>query len=511
MSSRLACCLLAFQFVACLEDPVGAPPETPDAGDQTPDAGDPEPRCGDGIVNGADHCDGTALGDATCTSLDFAGGTLACTTMCEFDTTGCTPLEWPRELPGGSLELYAGGIDLATTPDDGLYVAGSAYPRSGVVDLGNGPLTVNPNANRLRYVTKFDRNGAFQWVHVETGNSYEYSHAYAVASDAQGNAFVTGGVDPELGEGTEPAAIFLQKLTPSGEVVFEKQFPMTSEASENSTMLAIDDQAGYAVGTDAAGNVSVSGHFVETVDLGGEVLSAGSAPGATGVFVARFDSDGNHIWSRGWGLDEVYVHTTSCTLPDGQTILSLRGEGTVDFGGGPLGDATGTGYLAKFDAQGNHVWSLARPIILYRITCTPDGGFVGVGHFDDGQPGSAVILRYDADGELAWERILAPGGIGNAVALTAAGEIIFGGAFRGEPLTLGDTTLPSPPAEGDRHFVARLTANGEPRTAVALGTGHSLNPRRVAVSRSGDVYAAGTSTSNPTTGLSMYVMRVPLR
>lgn len=49
-------------------------------------------RCGNSLIEGTEQCDGTELGGATCSSLPggFAGGTLACTDGCTFDTTGCT-------------------------------------------------------------------------------------------------------------------------------------------------------------------------------------------------------------------------------------------------------------------------------------------------------------------------------------------------------------------------------------------------------------------------------------
>jgi hypothetical protein len=50
----------------------------------------PQPVCGDGWINPVDEdCDGSALAGQTCQSLGFAGGTLACSSSCTFDTSGC--------------------------------------------------------------------------------------------------------------------------------------------------------------------------------------------------------------------------------------------------------------------------------------------------------------------------------------------------------------------------------------------------------------------------------------
>lgn len=48
------------------------------------------PVCGNGIVETGESCDGSNLNGQTCVSLGFAGGTLACSGTCSFDTSGCT-------------------------------------------------------------------------------------------------------------------------------------------------------------------------------------------------------------------------------------------------------------------------------------------------------------------------------------------------------------------------------------------------------------------------------------
>ncbi|MBU1413218.1 hypothetical protein KKC22_17040, partial [Myxococcota bacterium] len=47
--------------------------------------------CGNAVIEGSELCDGAALGDATCESQGFAGGTLACLADCTgYDTAACT-------------------------------------------------------------------------------------------------------------------------------------------------------------------------------------------------------------------------------------------------------------------------------------------------------------------------------------------------------------------------------------------------------------------------------------
>jgi hypothetical protein len=51
----------------------------------------PAATCGDGVKNGVELCDGSDLGSASCTSVPggFSGGTLACSGSCTFNTSGC--------------------------------------------------------------------------------------------------------------------------------------------------------------------------------------------------------------------------------------------------------------------------------------------------------------------------------------------------------------------------------------------------------------------------------------
>ena len=46
--------------------------------------------CGNKVIETGETCDGTTLGGKTCASLGFSAGTLACSSTCQFNTSGCT-------------------------------------------------------------------------------------------------------------------------------------------------------------------------------------------------------------------------------------------------------------------------------------------------------------------------------------------------------------------------------------------------------------------------------------
>ena len=72
----------------------GTPEQETSSGDPPRTLTSPCPAptgCGDGILNGAEVCDGSDLGGETCTSQGFHGGVLACNATCDgFDTSTCS-------------------------------------------------------------------------------------------------------------------------------------------------------------------------------------------------------------------------------------------------------------------------------------------------------------------------------------------------------------------------------------------------------------------------------------
>lgn len=119
---------------------------------------------------------------------------------------------------------------------------------------------------------------------------------------------------------------------------------------------APNQQSGLAVAIDAAGNVAVVGEFEGTVDFGGGPLGPTTGGKDPDAFVAMFDPAGNHLWSKRYG-DPVSQEATGVAFDSGGNVLiCVQHNGTVDFGGGPI-TSTGDVVIVKLDASGNHVWS----------------------------------------------------------------------------------------------------------------------------------------------------------
>lgn len=91
------------------------------------------------------------------------------------------------------------------------------------------------------------------------------------------------------------------------------------------------------VAVDAAGNVFVSGDFSESLTLGPPIASAGGSD----TFVAKFTSDGTHLWSRGYGGTSNDNGNGIGVAPDGSLYATGHFRETTTFDGVALTAAEG--------------------------------------------------------------------------------------------------------------------------------------------------------------------------
>jgi hypothetical protein len=139
--------------------------------------------------------------------------------------------------------------------------------------------------------------------------------------------------------------IFLAKFASGGSHQWSKRFGDVST-----------DQQAWGVAIDGSGNAIVAGHFTGSVDFGGGALP--NAGGQPDIFVAKFGSDGAHVWSESFG--DAYAQSASAVAVDPSDNVLVAGgfNGTVNFGGGTLtsGGAKDV-FLAKLTPEGAHIWS----------------------------------------------------------------------------------------------------------------------------------------------------------
>lgn len=120
---------------------------------------------------------------------------------------------------------------------------------------------------------------------------------------------------------------------------------------------SIDNHSSVALALDSSDSIYVAGDFDESMTLGGNVLNAA---GWDDAFVAKLDADGNHVWSKGFGDPNPQSIQALAIDASGGIFAAGVFSGTVSFGGPDLSAPPGTKtdfFLLKLTNGGNHVWS----------------------------------------------------------------------------------------------------------------------------------------------------------
>jgi hypothetical protein len=103
--------------------------------------------------------------------------------------------------------------------------------------------------------------------------------------------------------------------------------------------------------------IALAGIYADTLNFGPDATTALPEFPRGGAFLAVFDGEGNHVYSLGVpiGGDSAAVVTLDM---DSNALFATRYTGTVNLGGDDL-PASGTNdmVVAKLDANGGHVWS----------------------------------------------------------------------------------------------------------------------------------------------------------
>ena len=203
-------------------------------------------------------------------------------------------------------------------------------------------------------------------------------------------------------------------------------------------------QSGRSIAIDAAGNVVVVGDFEGTVDFGGGPMGPTGSK-ETDAFVAKFDPTGSHLWSKWFGGANNQSGVSVALDSGGNVLIAVLHQGTVDFGGGPLTALGIDVVIVKLDASGSHVWS----------------------------------QRFgDANGQLP-----------NDIAVDSSDNVLVTGNFAGT-LDFGCGPMTSSGVQGDM-FVAKLSPTGSCLWSKRAGDTEFQNGFSVATDPADNVFVAG--------------------
>jgi hypothetical protein len=287
----------------------------------------------------------------------------------------------------------------------------------------------------------------------------------SLAIDSQGNAIVTGFFQGRVTIGTNTMTsvnnsvdTFLAKYSPTGAVLWAKNFPNSSY------------DAGTGVAVDRNDNILLTGYFKYRIDLGGGYLTTASGNEA---YIAKFSSAGTYLWAKEYGANA--AHSLAIAV-DSNGDVAIAGDfyGQTDLGAGLIaGPAVDDDmFVAKYSGiDGSYLWS--QPIlgdsggepaslaIDAQNNVILTGYFYGTSRFGATSLTSSLgsydcfVAKYSSSGTPVWAQRL--GGTstdaGNAVAVDSSGYPVVSGYFSGTG-TFNGQSLTS--AGGYDGFLLRL-------------------------------------------------------
>lgn len=275
--------------------------------------------------------------------VDLGGGMMISNGQSDVFVAKFTPagaFVWGKSF--GNLSPQSGKA-IAVDAQSNVLIVGDFY---GQVDFGGGPMQSAGNTDA--FAAKLDKNGSFLWS--KRFGDVAGQTAVAVAVDSVGSVVFTGTLNgaADFGGGTLTSAgigdVFVAKLDGAGNHLWSKRY---GDAS---------DQIGTGIAVNAANDVIVTGYLSGgTLSFGGQNLVN---QGGNDAFLVQFDPAGNHMWSRLGGGAGNQSGLGVAVDPAGNVIMTGLLSSTADFGGPLLTSAGGADiFVAKYDSAGAHIWS----------------------------------------------------------------------------------------------------------------------------------------------------------
>lgn len=359
------------------------------------------------------------------------------------------------------------------------------------------------------------------WLWAKSaGGTASNDNGYAVTADAGGNIYVVGQYwsasvvfgSTTLTNAGGPGDVFLAKYDPAGNVLWA-----TSAGG-----LGYD--YGYAVATDAASNVYITGGFVGLNIAFGSTSLTNASTGSGDFYLAKYTSAGSFVWARGVGGGRNdYGQGVSTDLSGNVYVAGYFQSTSVVFGSTTLTNTDNTAtyddfFVAKYTSAGNVLWAkttgnsanhdigwsasadlngdvfvcgwYASPAMVFGSTTLTNSGS---GNYD------MFIAKYSSTGNVLWAK--GPTGAGfadeyaNSVYADPSGNAYVAGSFRSSTMNFGSQTLTNAAAGFNDVFLAKYDGNGNFAWALRAGGASGDAANGVTTDAGGSVFLTGPFSS----------------
>ncbi len=242
---------------------------------------------------------------------------------------------WTKNIGPGS------GQCLAIDQFGDIYLAASFW---GTVVLSNIVITSQGNEEAL--IAKFGPQGNCIWA--KSGSGLGLHRPLSISVDLFGNSYITGVYKSgafSFGSSvlTCPGAFifdfFIAKLDSVGNAIWARGFCGSL------------DKASTSISTDPAGNFYIAGYsdvsplIIDTVNLG-----------SPKIFLVKFDSSGYALWGKSGGGETNFSSNTIQVQTDKSGNIYVAGRSSSMIFGSIMPSVPGL-FVIKYDSIGNLIWS----------------------------------------------------------------------------------------------------------------------------------------------------------
>ena len=254
----------------------------------------------------------------------------------------------------------------------------------------------------------------FQEEWTDQFGSVNESNDFSHAIDSDGNVYIVGIAEGALAGQTSAGGYdaFLKKYSPKGNEIWTRQFG--------------------TAGTDSAYSVVVAGSNIYIAGMVGGSLGGQVHLGGQDAYIRKYDTDGNHLWTRiigTSGFDEAR------TVTGDETSVYVGGEVNNALPDQTYSGGSGDSFIRKFDHDGNEIWTRQFGTTGWDETTSlsiDTSGIYAVGVVTAALPeqthyGSQdfYVRKYDHDGNVLWGEQSGTEGYDEMSSVYSDGEYLY--------------------------------------------------------------------------------------
>lgn len=271
------------------------------------------------------------------------------------------------KLDGEGTELWARSFG-GTEDDEGVELAVDAWGDVAVCGSFRHQVDFDPtgredihssHGDSDIFIAKLRADGSYGWAYTVGG--LQADEGLALTVDRDGNVFGAGrfrrlvDFDPGPGEDSHLASggtdVFVTSLAADGSFAWARTFG------------GISTDGAHDLSVGNAGELSVTGYYWETVDFDPtEGVDEHTSLGQSDIFVTRLGTDGSYRWTRTVGSPLTEEGLAACVDDSGDTFVTGRFRGTVDFDPTEeVDEQTSVGgddvFLLRLRSDGSYGWT----------------------------------------------------------------------------------------------------------------------------------------------------------